>query len=144
MQTETPTYTSSPVISDMFRRLKNAGYGYGIGDDGDGPEQAAMAENWLVLYSPACKRDHAVAYDGAGDGFVLIANVDGPWAVEVPDYSLASWGAQAYRLDDAEMAALIRRASEGDIDALREVWALTVRAIAEVGIPAYCLEFSNP
>jgi hypothetical protein len=144
MQTETPTYTSSLFIRDLFRRLNNAGEGFRIGDDADSSEQAAIAENWLVLYSPTTVRDYTVAYDAAGDGFMLIADIHGPWAIEVPDHSLAAWASKAERLDDAEMAALVRRASEGDIDALREVWALTVRAIAEVGIPAYCLEFSNP
>jgi hypothetical protein len=130
MQTETPTYESPRVVRDLYRRLNDAGEGTAPGRLYHSAGQAAENEGWEVLYLPATEHDYLVAYDESDDGFMLVANVSGPWAVRVPDHSLAAWAAEAGRQGDGEMVALVRRARDGDINALRGVWDATVNALA--------------
>lgn len=118
------------AIHTYFRRINDAGNGYGAGDEIDDPTAAAEREGWTVLHAAESSDDLTVAYDAAADRFVLIGDVNGAWAADVEAaLGLAGWRAGAGEAGDAEMVALIDRALSGDLGALKDVWSSTCDTI---------------
>lgn len=79
------TNSTDQELMDAFELGNNAGNGFGAGETTDSPLEAADREEYIVLRNieggTNCPGDPVFCEDG--DDLIVIANVNGPWAVNV-------------------------------------------------------------
>lgn len=72
-------------LMDAFEAGNNAGQGFGVGATTDTPLEAADREEYVVLRAiedgTNCPGEPVFCEDG--DDLIVIANINGPWAVTV-------------------------------------------------------------
>ena len=72
-------------LMDAFEAGNNAGNGFGPGKGNETPFEAADAEEYIILRTIVggtnCPGEPVFCEDG--DDLIVIANVNGPWAVTV-------------------------------------------------------------
>ena len=72
-------------LMDAFEAGNNAGNGFGPGEGDETPFEAADAEGYIILRAieggTNCPGEPVFCEDG--DDLIVIANVNGPWAVTV-------------------------------------------------------------
>jgi len=76
-------------VVKLYRKLSNSGLGFALGDDGDSPYQAIVAEYGETVAAGAVEIAHDMwLFYTLEGGRIIVANANGPWAVRIDGYGI--------------------------------------------------------